>query len=315
VTRTRRAALAVLAGAVAAPAALRAQAVSTLRLNGPPSELQLPLAYAQRAGLFERAGIRIERTSSPSGAATLAAIAGGANDIGITSMLGLLLGHARGVPFTIVAPSGIYQPSADSGVLVPVSSPMRTAKDLEGKTYSAAAVNDITLLGLRAWMDQNGADSSTVKIVEVPQSAALAALEQGRVDGIILSNPAYTIAMASGKVRRVANTYAAIAPRFLWGCWFSTTSWVERNRAVAERFARVLAEASTYVNGHVDETLDDLVQLTGLDRGLCQRMHRTGQVPNVLAADIQPVIDAAVKYKLLDHTFSARDVISEVAVK
>ena len=268
-----------------------------------------------RAGLFERAGIKIELTKSSSGAATAAAIAGGANDIGFSSMLGVVLGYARGVPFTILAPSGLQVATSDRGLLVASSSPLRTAKDFVGKTFAAAAVNDITLLVLRAWMDQNGADSSTVKVVEIPQAAAPAALEQGRVDAIMVSNPAYTMAVAGGKARLVTNIFTSISPRWLIVCWFTTTGWVERNRAVAERFARVHAEAATYVNNHVDETLDDLVQLTGLDRSLCQRMRRSLQTPAVVAAEIQPVIDVAVKYKVLEKGFSARDLISEAAVK
>ena len=85
-------------------------------------------------------------------------------------------------------------------------------------------------------MDQNGADSSTLKVVEIPQSATPAALEQGRVDGITVTNPAFTIATAGGKARFVANIFSAISPRFLNVLWFSTTGWVERNHAVAERF-------------------------------------------------------------------------------
>ena len=91
---------------------------------------------------------------------------------------------------------------------------------------------------------------ASFKVVEIPQLSQLAALEAGRIDGIALTNPAYTIAMSSGKVRSVANIHAAVAPRYLLAMWFSSTSWVERNRSAAERFARVIADAVGYVNGH-----------------------------------------------------------------
>jgi NitT/TauT family transport system substrate-binding protein len=303
------------AGAAAPAVPLIAQTLTTLRLNSPPTEQMLPLAYATRAGLFERAGIRIELTKSASGAATAAAVAGGASDLGLSSILGVLLGYAHGVPFTIVAPSGIALPNSDMGLIASNSSGLRAPKDFAGKTFAAAAVNDITMLALRAWMQSNGADDSAVKIVEIPQAAAPAALDAGRVDGIMLSNPAYTMALANGKNHVVANIFASIAPRWLVVCWFSTKGWVERNRAVTERFARVYGEAATYCNTHVDETLDDLVALTGLDRALCQKMHRTPQTGTVLPSDVQPVIDIAVKYKVLDKPFSARDIISDAAAK
>ena len=217
---SRRETLAAIAVGLTLPSTV-AQAQTapvTIRLSVPPTEQMLPLLYAIRAGFFERAGIRFEISKTGSGAASLAAVAGGANDIGLTSMLGVVLGYARGVPFTIVAPAGLWLPSSEGGLVVTNSSPLRTAKDFIGKTVSAAAVGDVNTLGMKAWMDQNGADSSTIKVVEIPQVAAPVALEQGRVDGIIVGNPAYTYALAGGRARLVANVWSAISPRFLLVC-------------------------------------------------------------------------------------------------
>jgi NitT/TauT family transport system substrate-binding protein len=307
--------LAAVAAAAAAPRAVGAQpAPATIRLATIPSELITPYAYGVRAGLFDRAGIKFEVSKAASGAAVAAAIVGGAVDIGITSVLAVVLGHARGVPLTVVAPAGLETPDAQSGLLVLNDSPLRTAKDFNGKTIAAAAVNDIITLSMKCWMDQNGGDSSSFKVVEIPQLSQLAALEAGRIDGIALANPAYTIAMSGGKVRSVANIHAAVAPRYLLAMWFSSTTYVERNRSAAERFARVIADAVGYVNGHQAETIDDAVAATGLDRSLVVRMKRFPQVPNVLAGDLQPVIDAAARYKMIDRPYPATEIISEAAV-
>lgn len=275
----------------------------------------LPFAYAMRAGLFERAGLKLELSRGSSGAAVAASVAGGAIDIGLSSILAVVLGHARGVPLTIVAPSGLVQTDSDGGLVVLNGSPLRTAKDFNGKTISAAAVNDINTIAMKSWMDKNGGDSSSFKIVEIPQLAQLAALEAGRVDAIAVTNPAYTLAMATGKTRFVANIHSAISPRFLLALWFSSTGWVERNRSTGERFARTIADAVVYVNGHITETVDDLVTATGLDRSLVLRMKRSPQTPNVVPGDIQPVIDAAVYYKMLERGYPAAELISEVAIK
>ena len=44
-------------------------------------------------------------------------------------------------------------------------------------------------------------------------------------------------------------------------------------------------------------------------------MRRTIQTPSVVAAEIQPVIDMAVKYKILEKGYSATELVSDVAVK
>jgi len=307
---------AIAAGLATASRPARAQpAPTTIRIAITPSELIVPYTYAVRAGLFERAGIRFEVSRASSGAAAAAAIAGGALDIGLTSILAVVLGHARGVPFTIVAPAGLESPEAESGLLVLNSSPLHTAKDFNGKTIAAAALNDIITLSMKCWMDQNGGDSGSFKVVELPQLSQLAALEAGRVDGIALANPAFTIAMASGQTRSVANIHAAVAPRYLLALWFSSTDWVARNRSAAERFAHAIADAVAYCNGHVAETVDDMVAATGLERSLVLRMKRSVQVPNVLTSDVQPVIDAAARYKMIDRGYPATEIISDAAVR
>jgi NitT/TauT family transport system substrate-binding protein len=164
-------------------------------------------------------------------------------------------------------------------------------------------------------MDRNGADSKAVKVLEIPQSAAQAALEAGRVDGIALTDPAFAAALAGGKTRFVANIYSAISPRYLLGGLVSTTRWVEQNRTAAERFARVIAQTSTYVNGHADETLADVVEWSALDRSLLGHMKRTLYTPTLTASEIQPVIDVAARYKVVEKPFSANELISEAAVK
>ena len=122
---SRRTAIASLAaGCVVPPVLASAQnAAVTIRVGGQATELGLPLTYAMRAGLFERAGIKVEYSRMTSGAHAAAAVAGGGLDIGSTSLLALILGHARGLPFTIIAPSGLVLPNSQVGLLVQSASP------------------------------------------------------------------------------------------------------------------------------------------------------------------------------------------------
>lgn len=288
----------------------------TIRIASPVTETATPLVYAMRAGLFERAGIKIELTRMTSGAAAGAAVAGGAMDVGGTSMLALILGHARGIPFTIVsAANNLWFSNAEGGLLVQAASGLREPKDFAGKIISAAAVNDINSLAMQAWMDQGGADSKTVKFVEIPQPAAPAALEAGRVDGVTLTGSAYAIAQANPKIRLVGNIFSAISPRYVITAWFSTRGWVEKNHAIAERFARIMSEAAAYTNSHPAETLPDMVEFTGMDRAIASRMKRATFTTTLVPSEIQPIIDVAVKYKVLDKGFAASEIISEVVPK
>ena len=290
-------------------------ALVTVRVGHPVTETATPLLYAMRAGLFERAGIKIELTKMTSGAAAAAALAGGALDVGGTSLLSLILGHARGVPFTIFAAAGNLElPTTQAGLLVQSTSNLREPKDFAGKTVTAAAVNDINSLAMEAWMEQGGADPKSVKFIEITHSAAPAELEQGRVDGITLgAGTQFSTAMASPKIRFVANIFAAIAPRFSNTAWFTSRDWIARNRALAERFARVLNEAAAYTNAHPEDTLREMIEYTGIDPAVAAKMKRVTFSTTLLPSDIQPVIDLAAKRKAIDKWFSASEIITDLS--
>ena len=61
---------------------------------------------------------------------------------------------ARGLPIKLVAPSSLYlSDHADSLLLVRADSPIRTARDLNGKILGVDSLNDVYTLATRAWVD------------------------------------------------------------------------------------------------------------------------------------------------------------------
>ncbi len=220
-------ALALLGALAVAPAAVRAQtAPVVVRVASSADDPVSPVLYAIRTGMFAKAGLDVQISRMNGGAAISAAVAGGALEIGKSSLLGLAIGHVRGVPFTMIAPSGIWTGENEGGLIVAASSPLHTAKDFAGKTISAASTVDINTIATQAWIDQNGGDPRNVKFVELPPLAAPAALEAGRIDAATLFNPAYTQAVGSGKARLVALIFNAVAKRFWQAAWFTTTDCV-----------------------------------------------------------------------------------------
>jgi|HubBroStandDraft_3_1064219.scaffolds.fasta_scaffold406387_1 NitT/TauT family transport system substrate-binding protein len=141
-----------------------------------------PLLYAQSSGHFREAGLDVTIEKMTSGSEVAEAIAAGAVDVGLVSTVPILNAYAKGVGLVILFPTKIHiQGSAsDSALVVRPDSPIRSAKDFNGKTVSCSALKDIAWLGARAWLDQNGADSSTVAFTEIPFSAVASALAAPR---------------------------------------------------------------------------------------------------------------------------------------
>jgi NitT/TauT family transport system substrate-binding protein len=295
---------------------LRASAQSTtVRVGAVPADSLSPLLYAMRTGMFEKAGLTLDLQTFGGGDAVTQAMIGGALDIALTSLVSLTQAHQRGIPLFIIAPGGLWIDQNVAGLLVPADSPLKTARDVNGKVVATASLLALGTVAMDAWMDKNGGDSKTLRFLELPWAAAGAALHQGRVDAAIVDNPAYAQVLADGSVRTLTRVYTAIAKQFLLGAWFVTGDYLAKNRGIAARFARVWADAAAFTRTHPDQTIDDVAQLTKQDRTVIAHMQRTWVGTTVSLSDIQPVIDVAARYHLIERAFPAAEIVSDAVVR
>jgi NitT/TauT family transport system substrate-binding protein len=297
--------MAALAGA---PLALRAQSALTIRVATAPDEDCVACLYAIQSGLFHKAGLDVTLTATSSGAAISAAIVGGSVDIGKASLLGLIAGHIHGLPFTIVAPAALYVSVAPvSGTIVRADSPIRTAKDLSGKTVSVQSLKGILQIVTMNWIDTHGGDSSTVKFIELPPTSVAAALAAGRIDAATFTNPLLAAALATKQARILSWPFDSIGRRYLMAGYFCTAEYAAKNADAVARFARVVAEASAYTNAHPAETVDMVSKFTSVAADDVAHMTRVTCGTKLDPKDIQPVVDVAVKYSVIPSRFDARD--------
>jgi len=271
----------------------------------------LPLYYAQRTGLFAQAGLTVKIQALASGAAGAAAVAGGAADIGNSNVQTLVQAHARGIPFTIVAAGGEYDsrhPTVE--LLVLAAGPIKTAKDIGGISIGVASLQDAFVLGLNAWLTDNGIDRTGLHFVESPQSSLLAMLQTKRVDAILLSEPSLAHALASGSTRAIAKPYDAIAKHFMISAWFSTTTWVAAHPDAAKRFSSVMEQASIYADNHWDDLLPLVAEFTKVPVEELKLFTPDAFGASVRAVDVQPMIDVAARFKVIERAFPATDIIA-----
>jgi NitT/TauT family transport system substrate-binding protein len=289
----------------------RAQAApATWHLAGSVNDDVTPMLYAISSGLMKRAGFDLTVEKGTSGSAVSAGVIGGAYQIGKSSVAGLIAAHAKGVPFVFVAPGGLYEASAPvTALMVRADSPIKTGADLNGKTVAVSAVGDLYTLTVKAWVDQHGGDSTTLKLVEIPLSAVPAALAAGRIDAGGLEEPEVSEALAGGTSRVLGRMFDAVATRFMYTGWFSTLDFATQNRAPLEKFRGALRDATNYTNAHKADTVDLSSKFTLIDPKIVAKGVR---VTAALALDpklLQPVIEASVKYKAIPASFDARDML------
>jgi NitT/TauT family transport system substrate-binding protein len=302
------AALAVTTMAV--PLRTDSEAPAALTVTFVPVADAVPLKYAVQAGLFEKAGLAVTVDQVGSGPLATIAVVGGAADIGSANSLSITLARSKGVPLMIVAPQAQYDDrTPTTQLLVAADSPIQTAKDLEGRTVAVAGLHDLLDLGVRAWMTRAGADPAKTHFVEIVQPSMMAALDAKRVDAIVVSEPALTGAVSTGRTRMLAAPYGAIAKRFIVDNYFSTATWLATHRDAALRFADVMRRATDYTNSHYDEMLPTIASYTSIAPDVLQKMHQIKGAQVATPDQIQPIVDAAAKFGEIASPFPASDMI------
>lgn len=304
-----------LAAASAAGAQPAAQPLR-LRVETAPDEDSVACLYAQESGIFRRLGLDVELQASRSGSAIASAVVGGAVDVGKSSLTGLITAHVRGVPFVLIAPAALYDSAAPvTGTVVRAGSALRTPRDLDGKTVSVQSLKGQMQIATMAWIDDHGGDSSSVQFVELPPPSVLPALEAGRIDAATCANPTLSELLASKSARLLGWSSDSMGKHYLLAAYFCTAAFAAKNPEVILRFARGIAQGAAYTNGHRAQTIPLVARFTSIAPETIARMTRVTCAQTLDPRDIQPVVDASVRYKLIPAAFDARDLIDPAILK
>ena len=297
-----------LALGLAARPALAQAPKDKLRVAMPTLDPTAEVFYGVDMGFFDKAGIEIEMVPLVNGAAIVAAVASGTIDIGVGNALTAEAAFKKGIPITVIAPGAASENSAPSNVLLVLKgSPLKTAADLNGKVIGVSPLRAIGDVATSAWIDKNGGDSSTVKYIEVPFPQAEAVLVQGRADAAFCSEPFITQAKATTRI--FANTFSALGDGFLVTAFFAGKPWAQANAPLVARFAAVIREVAVWANKNPDASADILAKYAKIDASIVKASVRSRFATTLTPAQFQPTIDASAKYKVLDASFPAQDLI------
>ncbi|HTJ26861.1 MAG TPA: ABC transporter substrate-binding protein [Candidatus Limnocylindria bacterium] len=301
-------ALAAFALCLTASAGSAAADTATLRIATTPIDVGAEVYYAQDMGFFKKAGLDVQIQTISNGGAIAAAVASNAIDIGQGNVLSLITAFRRHIPITIVAPAGRYAAQRPtSQLLVTKNSPIRGAADLKGKTVATNGLKNILVLGVDAWVGENHGDPNDVKFLELPFSDMEGALAQGRVDAAFLAEP--SLSAAKHTMRVAGDPFTAISPDFLIGAWFTSSSWAQAHPDLVKRFQAVMRETAAWANAHPAQSAQILAKYTKVSPDLLKTMARATYSPDTDPKQIQPVIDAAAKYGIIDGGFPAATMI------
>ena len=159
---TRRTHLSTLAatGAVtlAAPMISRAWAAAKLSIAVIPIADCAPIYLGKAKGFFAKQNLDITLSTQGGGAAIIPGVLSGQLQFGFSNVPSLLIAQNKGLKFVGVAP-GVSSTGVSGhdfcATLVPGDSPIKSAKDLSGKTVAVNNLNNIGEVAVRAGVGRN----------------------------------------------------------------------------------------------------------------------------------------------------------------
>jgi NitT/TauT family transport system substrate-binding protein len=296
------------AAAVAAPRAARAQTTEKVRLCAPPTDDLTPVFWAIKNGSYAKAGLDVEFVSMTSGTAAATAVISGAYELGNGSLIALLLAHLKDLPVAIVGNSSLWENRNPwAGLVFAADAPVTTGADLRDKIVGTPALNDIATLATSVWVDKNGGEASTLKWVEIPGSAAGAAVAAHRVAASYCGEPQLEAALETGKVKALLPVLGAIAPSYAVSAFFARPDWARKNAGLVERFIATTYATAAYTNTHPAETASTIAAVTQIPPAIIAKMTRVHSATSSDPAMIQPPIDVAAKYGYIPRSFPAKE--------
>jgi NitT/TauT family transport system substrate-binding protein len=292
-----------------APQVLQAQpALTVLTIGTLSSDNSAVVYYAQELGIFKKYGIDAQISAYASGPVTAAAVTGGAIDIGVANVASIAVARTRGVPLKFLFPASI----AGTGTLtdqiaVAKDSTIENAADLNGKTIGVNGLRDLQQLCAMSWVDKHGGDSKTLHFIEIPIPQMGTALSLHRVDAALPVEPFVTA--QKDLIRSLGTVLDGVGPHYMVIGYLASDAWLATHADVATRFVRAMREASIWGNTHRAESALMIERIMHVDPTVGATMNRATYGTDLDPALMQPVLDAALKYGILDRPVPISDLI------
>src|SRR5579883_1901129 len=213
--------------------------------------------FAQDLGFFKKVGLDVELQQFSAGPQIAAAIASGHLQIGDSNVISLANSRARGLPFVYICGMNIYSAAHPTALaVVAENSPIKTAKELNGRTVAGVSLASIDQTNMFAWIDKNGGDWQSVK--------------------------------------------------FIGNGWIASEEWADAHVETVKKFREAIAMAAVWANAHPDAAAKIFNRYA---KTQISRLHARYTSAPLDAKIVQPILDAAAKYKILPRQMSASEIL------
>jgi len=260
-----------------------------------------PIYLGVKKGFFEKQNIDLELTQAEGGAAIVPAVVSEQYQFGFSNVISLMLAQSEGLPVKVVS-NGNNSTGVDgkdfAGLMVKGDSPIKSPKDLEGKTVAANTLQNIVDTSVRASVRKDGGDPSKVKFVALPFPEQPAALASGQVDAVFVVEPFQQAVLAEGG-RKIASSYVDAADNLTVAAYFTSQQLQGENPDLVRRFTAAMQESLSYADSHPDEARQIIGTYTKIAPEVIEKVTLPKWPAEVNRESLETMADLAVEDGLL----------------
>jgi NitT/TauT family transport system substrate-binding protein len=189
--------------------------------------------------------------------------------------------------------------------------PIKTLKDLEGRTLAVNSLRGILWLYSRAYLESKGVDLAKVKIVELPFPNQYDALISGRVDAVGMTEPFATRATESGKVKILGYPYTEKQANMQSVVLVTTADWAKNNPDPLRRFVRAYLKGQEWMQQHKKDQagVKIIASYTRMDPAVVSKIVLPEFPSTVSANGIEETARLMIEYKLLKAVPDLKSII------
>lgn len=255
----------------------------SLRLSWKMKGEYAPIYVALDKGYFAEEGLDVTPGEGAGSQAAIASVIQGQDQVTWLPGLYALQAASSGVAVKIVA---LYNPAAPNVIISLPEKPIRTPRDLEGKTLGNA-VGDTAVTYLKVLCEKNNVDCAKIKIVSIAVQARVPALVGGKLDGVSVyrSNDVPILDEKFGKGHFVEMEVSKFGLNVVGAALAASDDYIAKNPKVLVGLIRALDRAMKFCKEDPDAAA-----------AIMLKHWQTSLTPQVVSAQIRSFVDSAVVY-------------------
>ncbi len=233
-----------------------------------------PIYLGKQKGFFKQQKIDLTLVPGSGGAVAVPGVVSGQFKFAFANVTSLLVANDKGLNLKVVT-NGVASTGKEGkdfgAVVVPKGSPIKSAKDLAGKTVAVNNLKNIGDTSVRASVRKAGGDPSKLKFVELAFPDMPPAIQGKKVDAAWVVEPFLSQARGQG-AKVVAWNLVDTAPDLTVATYFTKADVVEKEADLTKRFKAAMDESLQYAEGHPDEVRSILLTYTKIPKDVAQKI-------------------------------------------